>query len=69
MSPKIVLCKMMTAVILPLEVHKLSCWHLFPYLTGNISLEFADSFLQFHENWECGNGRDWTGTIILFFTI
>ena len=26
-----------------LEVHKLSCWHLFPYLTGNISLEFADT--------------------------
>ena len=45
MSPKIVLCKMMTAVILPLEVHKLSCWHLFPYLTGNISLEFADTHL------------------------
>lgn len=45
MFPKIVLCKMMTAVILPLEVHKLSSWHLFPYLTGNISLEFVDTNL------------------------
>lgn len=36
---------MMMAIILPLEAHKLSSWYLFPYLTGNISLEFTDAIL------------------------
>lgn len=45
MRPKIVLCEMMMAIILPLEAHKLSSWYLFLYLTGNISLEFTDAIL------------------------
>lgn len=27
----------------PLEVHEFSSWHLFPYLTGNINLQFTDT--------------------------
>lgn len=55
MSSKVVPHEMMMAINLPLEVHKFSSWHLRPYLTDDVSIEFTDTnpitFSSFYFCW------------------
>lgn len=32
------------AITLPFEINKFFSWHLFPYLTGNVNLNFTDKY-------------------------